>query len=92
MGANRSEALHVHPRDLPVYDTDDLKYFYRIVNDIVGDYELLGSLSVHERAHLKARLAIAIFKDAATGERDYMRLKRDAVEAVSAVPSSYPDC
>ena len=29
-------------RDLPVYDTDDLKYFYRIVNDIVGDYELLG--------------------------------------------------
>jgi hypothetical protein len=88
MGANSNNVLRVDARSFQVYDSADLDYFQRILNDIVDGYESPGSLSKNEKEYLKAQLAVAIFKSADTGERDYTRLKRSAIEAVSAVPSS----
>jgi hypothetical protein len=90
MGANSNKVPHVDARSFQIYDSADLDYFKRILNDILGDYESLDSLSKNDKDNLKAQLAVAIFKSADTGERDYMRLKRSAIEAVSAVPSSDP--
>ena len=36
MGANSNKVLHVDTSNFPVYDTEDLDYFQRILNDIVG--------------------------------------------------------
>jgi hypothetical protein len=88
MTANSDQVLHVVARHFPVYRTDDLNYFQGILNDVIEYYESLGSLPAHEKACLKARLAVAIFKSAEAGERDYTRLRRSLIEAVSAVPSS----
>ena len=88
MGANSNRVLHVDARNFPVYDTEDLNFFQRILNDIIDGCESLGSLSVNEREYLRVQLATAIFKSAETGERDYARLKLSAIEAVSAAPSS----
>jgi hypothetical protein len=86
MGANSKMVLHVDAWNYPVYDSADLECFQHVLNDILGDYESLGSLSNNEKAYLKAQLAIAIFKSADSGERDYTQLKQSAIEAVSAVP------
>ena len=40
-----------------------------------------------DKEYLKTQLAVAIFKSAESGDRDYERLKQSAIEAVSAVPS-----
>lgn len=88
MGANSNVAMHVDLKECPVYDEADLHLFHRILNDIVEEEQSGGVLSANEKAYLKARLAIEIFKRAATGDRDYARLKRGAIEAVSAVPPS----
>jgi hypothetical protein len=90
MGANSSKVLHVDTTNFPVYDNDDLNYFQSILNDIVDDNASLNSLSTKEREYLRVQLAAAIFRGAGAGERDYVRLKRSAIEAVSAVPSSDP--
>ena len=89
MGANSNKVLHVDTRNFPVYDTEDLNYFQRILNDIMDEHGSRGSLSVSEKEYLRVQLAAAIFKSAEAGERDYARLKRSAIEAV-AVPSSDP--
>ena len=89
MAGISNKASHVDPSNYSVYDTSDLEYFQSILNDIMEDYELRGALSLHEREYLKMRLAAAIFKRADEGERDYVRLKHSAIEAVSPVP--FPD-
>jgi hypothetical protein len=85
MGAN-SKVLHVDATNFPVYDTEDLNYFQGILNEIIDEHEILGLLSIGEKEYLRVKLAAAIFKSAETGERDYTRLKRSAIEAVE-VPS-----
>ena len=90
MGASSHKILHIDARNFPIYDTDDLNYFQSILNDIVGDYESFGPLSINEKEYLRVQLAAAIFKSAEAGERDYARLRRSAIEAVSAVPFSEP--
>ena len=87
MGANSNKVLHVDTTTHPVYDTGVLNYFARILDDILEERGSTGILAHHEREYLKAQLATAIFRSAAGGERDYARLKQDAIEAVS-VPSS----
>jgi hypothetical protein len=89
MSANSNKILHVDAGHCPVCDTEDLDYFQRILDDIVDEYSL-GLLPVNDKEYLKAQLAVAIFKSAEAGDRDYARLKRSAIEAVSAVPSSDP--
>ena len=89
MGANSNQVLHVDTRNFPTYDTEDLNYFQRVLNDIMDENGSRGSLSVHEKEYLRVQLAAAIFRSAAAGERDYARLKRSAIEAVT-VPSSDP--
>ena len=46
MGANSNKVLHVDTRNFPVYDTEDLDYFQRILNDIMDEHGSRGSLSV----------------------------------------------
>lgn len=90
MGANSNKVLHVDTTNFPVYDTEDLNYFQGILNDIIDEYKSYDLLSINEREYLKVQLAAAIFRSAEAGERDYALLKRNAIEAVSAVPSSFP--
>jgi len=91
MGVKSDKVLNVDARNFPAYDSANLDYFQGILNDILGEYRTLNSLSPDEREHLKARVAAAIFKGAEAGERDYTLLKRGAIEAVSAIPSSSRD-
>jgi hypothetical protein len=86
MGANSNRVLHVDASNFPVYETKDLDLFQSILNNIVEDYESVGYLSESDKEYLKARLAIAIFQSAESGDRDYERLKQSAIEAVSAAP------
>ena len=90
MVTNSNKVLNVDTGNITVYDTEDLSLFQKILNDIIGDRESLGSLSVSDQEYLRTQLAVAIFKSAEAGERDYSRLKRSAIEAVSAAPPSYP--
>ena len=46
MGANSNKVLHVDTRNFPAYDTEDLNYFQRILNDIMDEDGSRGSLSV----------------------------------------------
>ena len=87
MGVNSNRVLHVNEKNHPVYESEDLDFFQRILNDIIDERELTGSLSINEREYLRVQLAAAIFKSAEAGERDYARLRQSAIEAVSAVPS-----
>jgi hypothetical protein len=87
MGANSKKVMHVDTRNFPIYDSEDLDYFQRILNDIMDEHGSRGSLSISEKEYLRVQLAAAIFRSAAAGERDYARLRRSAIEAV-AVPSS----
>ena len=48
MGANSNRVLHVDASNFPVYDTKDLDLFQSILNNIVEEYESVGSL-VKER-------------------------------------------
>jgi hypothetical protein len=89
MGVNSNKVLHVDTSNFPVYDTEDLDYFQRVLNDIMDEHGSRGSLSVSEKEYLRVQLAAAIFKSAEAGERDYTQLKRSAIEAVT-VPSSGP--
>jgi hypothetical protein len=91
MGANSFRVMHVDARNFPIYDTDDLNFFQKILNDIMNEYGSLGSLSANESEYLRVRLAAALFKCAEAGDRDYQRLKRSAIETVAAVPASDPD-
>ena len=86
MGAN-TKVLHVDTTNFPAYDSEDLNYFQRILNDIMDEPGSLVSLSVKEREYLRVQLAAAIFRCAEAGERDYARLKRSAIAAVE-VPSN----
>ena len=88
MGANSNQILHVDTRNFPTVDTEDLNYFQIILEDIIEDHEPVSSLPASEREYLRVHLAAAIFKSAESGERDYTQLKRSAIEAVSAAPSS----
>jgi hypothetical protein len=45
-------------------------------------------MSEKEVLYLRLQLAAALFRCAETGERDYTRLKRSAIEAVSPAPTS----
>lgn len=74
-----------------VYQSEDLNYFDFILSDIIGNYQSVGSLSTSEKDYLREKLAAAIFKCAATGERDYTRLRSYALEAVSPAPTSGPN-
>ena len=87
MSANSKGALHIDASDFPVYDTEDLNLFQSILDDILKE-RASNYLSAGEREYLRAQLAVAIFKSAGTGERNYARLKQSAIDAVSAVPSS----
>jgi hypothetical protein len=75
---------------LPVYESKDLDFFQCILNDIVEEFESIGQLSINDKKYLKSKLAVAIFRCADAGDRDYARLKTSAIEAVSAVPFSDP--
>jgi hypothetical protein len=86
MGANGNRVLHVDASNFPVYDTKDLDLFQSILNNIIEEYESVGYLSKSDKEYLKTQLAVAIFKSAESGDRDYERLKQSAIEAVSAVP------
>jgi hypothetical protein len=86
MAANSKGALHVDAYSHSVYNSEDMNYFQNILSDILDSYGSGDTLSLNEREYLKTRLAAAIFKCAEQGERDYMRLKQSAIEAVSATP------
>jgi hypothetical protein len=86
MGANSNRVLHVDASNFPVYNSEDLDLFQSILNNIVEEHETVGSLSTSDKEYLKAQLAVAIFKSAESGDRDYERLKQSAIEAVSAAP------
>jgi len=86
MGANSNRVLHVDASNFPVYNSEDLDLFQSILNNIVDEHESVGSLSTSDKEYLKARLAVAIFKSAESGDRDYERLKQRAIEAVSGAP------
>ena len=88
MGANSNKILHVDTVNLSIYDSNDLTFFQEILDDIFREHECIGSLAANDREYLRAQLAAAIFRTASAGERDYMRLKRSAIEAVSPAPSS----
>jgi hypothetical protein len=90
MGAKSKKIARVETRNFPVYDTTDLELFQKVLNDIIHDAASAGSLSIKDREYLRVKLATAIFKRAEAGERDYARLRRGAVEAVSAAPPPDP--
>jgi hypothetical protein len=86
MAANSDSVLQYHAGSIPAYDAADLRLFQKVLGDIMEDCESAGSLSISEREYLKKRLAMAIFRSADTGERDYARLRQSAIAAVSAAP------
>jgi hypothetical protein len=90
MATNSGKVLNVDTGTITVYDTADLDLFQKILNDIIDEHEDTGVLSVSDQEYLRKKLAVAIFKSAEAGERDYSRLKRRAIAAMSAPPSSYP--
>jgi hypothetical protein len=91
MAARSDKILHADASVFPTYESADLDFFQSILNDILQEYESIGQLSISDRTYLKDKLAVAIFRRAATGDRDYARLKRSAIEAVSPVPLSDPN-
>jgi hypothetical protein len=87
VGGNDKEVLHVDAENSPLYDVYDLRYFQSILDEIMGEYGSAPRIPINKN-DLETQLAAAIFRSAQKGERDHARLKRSAIEAVSAVPSS----
>ena len=73
----------------PTYDDSDLRYFQNILKQV---YEELWDQSAakQDEARLLVSMASALFRCAATGERDYDRLKLSAASAVLNEPGAKP--
>jgi hypothetical protein len=80
----RTTIIDVDTTNFPVYDTTDLNFFQRILEDILTD---LGASDATAAADgdrtLKIRVAAALFRCAENGERDYDVLKRAALACVA---------
>jgi hypothetical protein len=81
--------VEIDTSSYPVYDTDDLAYFQRIVDAALADVAARrdGLLDEDEWHALKVRLAVALFKAAEDGERDFETLKSTTIAAVAPARS-----
>jgi hypothetical protein len=71
------------------FDSDDLAFFQRLIEDTLDDLLASGEYPLAEsnREALRHRLAIAVFQSAEAGERDLAALRRRMLELFFA-PSS----
>jgi hypothetical protein len=91
MRASDKEVLYMDASEFPIFESEDMAFLQRILNDITDEYASYGKMSEKEMLYLRLQLAAALFRCAETGERDYTRLKRSAIEAVSPAPTSASD-
>jgi hypothetical protein len=88
MGASDKKVVYMDASEFPIFESEDLAYLQKILNDITDECAAFGKMSEKEVLYLRLQLAAALFKCAEAGERDYTRLKRSAIEAVSPAPTS----
>jgi hypothetical protein len=77
--------VEIDTSSYPVYDTDDLAYFQRIVDSALADVASRrdGLIDEDEWHALKVKLAVALSKAAEDGERDFETRKSTTVAAVA---------
>jgi len=85
--------LEFETSSYPIYGSQDLAYFQRILDDMLN--EIRGADSVTELSEedlvLRIRLAAAIFKAAEDGEREAVRIKQKALAMIGyARPRAWP--
>jgi hypothetical protein len=76
--------LHANTSVVAHYDSDDMRLFDKILDDILSELSDQRS-PLTEPKHedtVRTLLAIALLKCAESGERDYDRLKRAALAAI----------